>query len=221
MSRLTTTFTLAAMAAVGGAIVVSSLSSPGLSSSQDQAPSISSSVTPPYTPDDRGAEERETPSATLGPTGSTPTVVHLPTSVAFVRPVGINADGSMEIPDDPREVGWYTLTDVRPGDEGTAVIAGHVDSRTHGKGAFFELDTLRAGDEIVLETVDGPQSWTVTDLRVYEKESLPIVELFSLTGTPRLALVTCGGPFDPVKRSYRDNVVVYAHLSVPGLANAA
>jgi len=29
-------------------------------------------------------------------------------------------------------------------------------------------------------------------------------------GAPRLVLITCGGRFDPVARSYEDNIVVYA-----------
>jgi hypothetical protein len=34
--------------------------------------------------------------------------------------------------------------------------------------------------------------------------------VFSLKGRARLVLVTCGGAFDPVEGSYRDNVVVTA-----------
>jgi hypothetical protein len=32
--------------------------------------------------------------------------------------------------------------------------------------------------------------------------------LFATTGPPRLALVTCGGSFDPATGHYRDNVIV-------------
>ena len=35
-------------------------------------------------------------------------------------------------------------------------------------------------------------------------------EVLRARGVPRLVLITCGGPFDQVRRSYRDNLVVYA-----------
>ena len=35
-------------------------------------------------------------------------------------------------------------------------------------------------------------------------------QLFTRSGPPRLTLITCGGPFLPEFRSYRDNVVVVA-----------
>lgn len=47
------------------------------------------------------------------------------------------------------------------------------------------------------------------------KSELP-EELFSRSGRHRIALVTCGGEFDPDVRSYRDNVVVLAtRLGIP------
>jgi len=41
------------------------------------------------------------------------------------------------------------------------------------------------------------------------KNALP-GSLFATTGPPRLALVTCGGSFDPATGHYRDNVIVWA-----------
>ena len=35
-------------------------------------------------------------------------------------------------------------------------------------------------------------------------------EVLRARGVPRLVLITCGGPFDQVRHSYRDNLVVYA-----------
>jgi len=213
MSRVATALSLAVLF-LGGALVAISLSPPGDSTTTPLEPSVSS-LARPFEPDDGVFDDSGGTSSTLPEhTGSTPTAVHLPTVSAVIRPVGINPDGSMEVPDDPREVGWYTLTNVKPGDEGTAVIAGHVDSRTQGKGAFFGLSTLSVGDEIVLETKDGPQYWTVSETKVYLKSELPIVDVFSLTGEPRLALITCGGEFDQTASSYRSNIIVYAHQNL-------
>jgi hypothetical protein len=39
---------------------------------------------------------------------------------------------------------------------------------------------------------------------------LPTERVYGPTPDRALRLITCGGPFDYARRSYRDNVVVYA-----------
>ena len=125
-------------------------------------------------------------------------------------PVGLNPDGSMEIPHDVHEIGWYEPQGVLPGDDGTAVLAGHVDSRSQGPGAFYDLRHLEIGDEILISDSDSDQRWEVVARRTYDKNEIPIEEIFVDHGDPRLVLVTCGGEFDRTRRSYTDNIVVYA-----------
>jgi hypothetical protein len=126
-------------------------------------------------------------------------------------PVGLEPDGTMEIPEDVQEVGWYD-PGVRPGENGSAVLSGHVDSRTQGRGAFFELGRLDVDDLIVVTTRDGSeQQWRVVARTRYPKDELPVEELFVWGGDePRLVLITCGGDFDRSTRHYTDNVVVHA-----------
>ncbi|MFP4310635.1 MAG: class F sortase [Nitriliruptoraceae bacterium] len=130
---------------------------------------------------------------------------------APVVDVGLEESGSMEIPDDITTVGWYELG-VEPGAAaGTAVISGHVDSREQGRGALWDLRTMDVDDPIEVEHADGTVSeWRVVARRSYPKEELPIGDIFTRFGDPRLALITCDGEFDPVTRQYADNVVVYA-----------
>ena len=52
--------------------------------------------------------------------------------------------------------------------------------------------------------------WRVVSREVITKQALPLDRLFARDGAPRLTLITCGGPFLPEFRSYRDNVVVVA-----------
>ena len=127
-------------------------------------------------------------------------------------PVGLNADGSMEIPHDVQEIGWYEVQGVLPGDDGTAVLAGHVDSRSQGPGAFYDLRHLDVGDEVTISDGDLEQQWVVTARRSYDKDLIPIDDIFVDHGAPRLVLITCGGAFDRTARSYTDNIVVYAEL---------
>ena len=98
-----------------------------------------------------------------------------------------------------------------PGQRGTAVLAGHVDSRTQGRGALYELRDLAIGDPVEVVLADGTvQRWRVTAVRQYPKATLPYDEVFTRAGAPRLALITCGGEFDRTERSYLDNIVAYA-----------
>lgn len=128
---------------------------------------------------------------------------------ARVVPVGVDTDGAMEIPIDVDEVGWYRFGPA-PGGPGTAVLAGHVDSRTQGRGAFFDLRRLDVGD-VVIVGFDGSESaWEVVARRQYGKDVIPLDDVFTRDGPPRLALITCGGQFDGGAGRYLDNVVVYA-----------
>lgn len=131
---------------------------------------------------------------------------------APVVPVGLLADGSMEVPKDVATVGWYE-PGVLPGASGSAVLAGHVDSREQGRGAFFDLGRLGVGDAITVEHQNGATTtWQVAARRSYPKDDLPIDEIFTKFSQTRLVLITCGGAFDRRTGHYTQNVVVYAHL---------
>lgn len=128
--------------------------------------------------------------------------------------VGLNPDRTMEIPHDVNELGWYE-PGVKPGELGSAVIAGHVDSREQGPGAFFDLRYLEPSDTIIITDIEGnEQTWNITDIKRYDKDEAPLEEIFRWGGDTReLALITCGGEFDRTARSYQDNIVVYAELA--------
>lgn len=130
--------------------------------------------------------------------------VDAPVVAVGVEP-GTNA---MQIPglDD---VGWYRFGSM-PGDpEGTAVLVGHVDGNGR-PGVFADLRDLRPGDTFVVTRPDGSvRTFAVTGLQQFDKQALP-ADLFARGGPPRLALITCGGPFDPATGHYLDNVVVVA-----------
>jgi hypothetical protein len=52
--------------------------------------------------------------------------------------------------------------------------------------------------------------YRVVTRQLLVKRQVPLAELFTRAGAPRLVLLTCGGPFDETARSYRDNLVVVA-----------
>lgn len=118
-------------------------------------------------------------------------------------------DGDLQVPDDPDRVGWWREGAVPGADVGTALIAGHVDSAASGPGALFWLDRLRPGDPVTVTTTSGEADYVVVSVRRYPKADLPSFVAAS-AGAAGLTIVTCGGPFDRLARSYLDNVVVDA-----------
>jgi LPXTG-site transpeptidase (sortase) family protein len=120
----------------------------------------------------------------------------------------LNLDGTLRAPTDYQRAGWYTQGTI-PGDVGPAVIAGHVDSKT-GPAVFFRLTDLRKGDIVEVTRAGAPVKFKVLAVKKYPKAQFPTDEVYGPTPNAQLRLITCGGDFDRSRRSYVDNIVVYA-----------
>ena len=127
---------------------------------------------------------------------------------APVLPIGVRRDGELDLPESPKTVGWWVGS--APAGSSTrqsTVLAGHVDSKAEGVGAFAALRDVQAGSQVLLsDSFRGQHTYRVVARRTYPKYALP---RSVFTGAP-LVLITCGGPFDEAHGRYRDNIVVYA-----------
>ena len=123
--------------------------------------------------------------------------------------LGLQPDGSLEVPPDGSTAGWYTGSPT-PGETGPSVLAAHVD--WHGEqGVFYHLRDVQPGDEVRVERADGSAAlFRVGRVEQYPKDSFPTAEVYGDVPNPQLRLITCGGDFDDDARSYVDNIVVYA-----------
>jgi len=147
---------------------------------------------------------------------STPVSIEIP--AIGVRSVllslGIKRDGTMQVPPlrrKPNAAGWYKYS-VTPGQIGTSVIAGHVDS-TQGPAVFYRLGALRPGDLINVRLADGVTGvFRVTGVRQYQKSRFPAKTLYRATRFAGLRLITCGGAFNYATSQYLSSIVVYAFL---------
>lgn len=125
--------------------------------------------------------------------------------------LGRNADGTVEVPGDWDTAGWYT-GGAKPGQVGSSVILGHVDSKA-GPAVFAEVHDLPAGAEIRIERADGTvATFVVERVEQHPKDDFPTADVYYPTLEPLLRLVTCGGSFDRDWGHYRDNVIVFARL---------
>lgn len=127
---------------------------------------------------------------------------------APVISVGVDSNNQFAVPA-ADTVGWYRFSSS-PGEEGASVLAAHVDYGG-SPGAFFNLEKVVPGDLLEVEMEDGQVIiYEVTGNNIYDKTELPASELFRKEGESVLQLITCGGTFDPDRRSYEANVVVTA-----------
>jgi Sortase domain len=125
--------------------------------------------------------------------------------------LGLEPDGSLEVPVDFNVIGWFTGS-AEPGDVGAAVFAGHAASH-NGPGIFKNLEKLKPDDQVRVARNDGALlSFAVTRIDTFPKDYFPTEQVYGPTSARELRLITCGGKFDSELGSYTSNVVVYATL---------
>jgi hypothetical protein len=125
--------------------------------------------------------------------------------------LGLNRDGTVQVPTDFQVPGWFRYG-VTPGEKGSAVILGHVDSYK-GPAVFYRLATLRVGNRVFVKLANGHTlHFAVIGLREYSKGSFPDRLVYGSRGYPALQLVTCGGVFDRQTGHYLSNIVVFTAL---------
>ncbi len=127
--------------------------------------------------------------------------------------LAIGPTGRLEPPPahDTNLVGWHAKG-VSPGEPGTAIIAGHVDTTTSAA-VFVNLGELQEGDVFHVDRADGRRaSFVVDSVETFEKDNFPSRRVYDDTARPEVRLITCAGDYDHTARDYKDNLVVFAHL---------
>jgi len=147
---------------------------------------------------------------------SIPTRISIPSLRVHAKiiEVGLAADGSIATPAaDPAEAtGWYRLGPT-PGELGTAVIVGHVDTDSR-PAVFHRLTELSEGKLIEVNREDHRvATFRVESVESFPKTSFPADRVFESTDRARLVLVTCGGTWVGGDIGYSDNVIVFATLA--------
>ena len=132
-----------------------------------------------------------------------------------VVPLGLEADGSMEVPQGAALAGWYEQSPT-PGEIGPAVLAAHIDWADE-PGVFQDIGTLEPGDEVAVTRQDGSvATFRVQRVAEYPKADFPTDIVYGDLDRPGLRLITCGGNFDEESGDYADNVVVFAAFTGSG-----
>ncbi len=131
---------------------------------------------------------------------------------AAVQRVGINAKGNMAVPSNFKDVAWYKYG-AAPGDEGSAVIDGHVDNGLSLAGVFKNLHNVQVGDEIEITAEDGTVlNFKVRETADYAYNNAVTENVFKAPGKHQLVLITCEGTWIPASKTYDHRLVVFADL---------
>ena len=195
---------------------------------------IGTKVPPTVTPT---PEPTATPEPTLAPTVMpspteipTPTELPSPTPVpdlgitperlripaigvdAHVEHVGKTADGAMDVPKDVWNVAWYE-PGTKPGNPGSAVIAGHLDGYNLPAAVFFNLRKLQPGNKIYISDSAGKELvYEVFQSQVFSNNPTTdqLNQIFGFASESHLNLITCNGTWDANKQNYSERLVVFS-----------
>jgi LPXTG-site transpeptidase (sortase) family protein len=165
------------------------------------------------------------PSASASASVAPPTGKHLPRAEPIrllIPKISVNApftnlalspSGQLQPPaaDDVNLVGWHAKG-TSPGEAGTAIIAGHVDTATSAA-VFADLRELEKGDNFKVKRADGrTASFVVDGVETFEKDNFPDRRVYADTRQAQVRLITCAGDYDHSAKDYTENLVVFAHL---------
>ena len=129
---------------------------------------------------------------------------------ARIEDVGLTSDGAVGAPKNPIDTAWYDLS-PRPGEVGNSIIDGHYGWKNNLPVAFDHLSSLKKGDMIYVKNDIGSTTvFIVTKLVLYGENSTDPRIFISTDGRAHLNLITCGGIWNKVTKSYSDRLVVFA-----------
>jgi hypothetical protein len=222
-SRLVRALIAVGLAIVGAVLVWAALARP---STPDSAiaptPSeYSRPSTPPSAPQPTsgrptaGADQTDLRDQTTGLVlpDSDPEVVSIPSIGvrSMLVDLGLDKAGALEVPQDPAKAGWFS-GGASPGALGPAVIAGHV-TWDGAPAVFHRLGTMRRGDQVIVTREDGTAAvFTVSRVARFSKSRFPSRAVYGTIDHAGLRLITCGGTYDAARKTYLDNVIVFAKL---------
>lgn len=127
---------------------------------------------------------------------------------APVQHLGTTETGEMAVPDKIDEVSWFS-PGYKPGQNGRAVVAGHVDG-IDGPAIFWDLSKLEPGDEIIVEGEGRKLIFKVHTMESVPLDEADIPKIFGYSSSPELVLITCSGTYDFERGTREERLVVYA-----------
>lgn len=122
--------------------------------------------------------------------------------------LGTTSDGLIAVPKSYGTAGWYNKG-ATVGQAGPAVFVGHY---TGGAGGVFDkLSDVQNGDLITVQNAKGENfTYKVAAKAEYDRDKVPMSEIFRKSDTSRLEIITCTGKWQ--SNNYNKRLVVTAEL---------
>ena len=153
-------------------------------------------------------------SAVLGPPPALPPATIAIPALGVTASIGMASlsNGVLTPPRVPTEVGMWPSSARLGSSTGEVTITGHINWAGMPPFAFGRLADLRVGDAIYTTDHAGAErTWVVASVLSRPKsEPVDAAAFKGTTGPSELALITCGGAYDPYDHNYLSNVYVFA-----------
>lgn len=128
---------------------------------------------------------------------------------AVIVSVGLTPGGAMGVPKDIAETAWFSLGS-RPGEIGSAVIAGHFGWKNNRPAVFNYLSRLSPGDKLdVVDENGAVTTFVVRELRSYAPNADASDVFVSNDGKSHLNLVTCEGAWNVAEQTYPSRSIIF------------
>jgi LPXTG-site transpeptidase (sortase) family protein len=128
---------------------------------------------------------------------------------ATIEDVGLTSQGAMAAPEGPVDVAWFDLG-PRPGESGSAVIAGHEGWKDGIPAAFDDLYKLQKGDQVYVTNKQGAIiTFVVRGIQTFDQNGDASDIFSSNDGAAHLNLITCEGTWNAAQQSYSNRLVVF------------
>lgn len=154
--------------------------------------------------------------AILAPTYSPPLRLEI-ANISVNNPVvatGLTQNGAMDIGENIAKTAWYKLG-PRPGEKGSAVIAGHYGWKDGQASVFNNLHSLQRGDTVsVYDDKEVGLDFIVKEIRKYNFDADATEVFGSSDGKAHLNLITCNGAWNNALQTYSDRLVVFTDLKL-------
>lgn len=150
----------------------------------------------------------------VAPMPGVPVTVRIPSINvdAKIESVAMDTKGRMDVPKDADNTAWFN-PGYRPGQDGSAVLAGHFDKEDGSPAVFADITKLQEGDEIIVTDDKGDKkTFAVIKLAKYPYDDFPIKDVFGNNSGSMLNLITCHGEWNKETKNYSERMVVYSKL---------
>ena len=129
---------------------------------------------------------------------------------APILSVGLTDQGAIDVPQGPSDTAWFNQGPY-PGEIGNAIIVGHYGWKNGISAVFDKLHKIQKGEQIHLKDRSGlPLTFVVTKVETYDQHANTSSIFKSNDQEAHLILITCGGVWNKITKTYSERTVVFA-----------